>query len=281
MARDYYEVLGVSRDASAEDIQQAYRKLARRHHPDVNKNPGAEERFKEINEAYHVLGSETRQRVRPFGPNFRQIPEGFEETVGRGPGRRWSRISGRGCSYGRLPVRWRVGVSRVRHRPRGSVRRHVRRAGARGSDSGRRPGGGADADGRGGLSGRPAHAHPGRTGGQRTYEVNIPPGVVDGQRIRLAGQGGRGRGDATGRATCTWWSGSPRIRASGSRARTSTSTCRSRRGRRCSARRCRCDTRWRGHGEACRRDRRRAGGFACGVRECRIPAASPATSTRR
>ena len=45
MAADYYQVLGVSRDASAEELQQAYRKLARRNHPDVNKDPGAEERF--------------------------------------------------------------------------------------------------------------------------------------------------------------------------------------------------------------------------------------------
>ena len=55
MARDYYDVLGVSRDAGSEELQQAFRKLARSSHPDVNKDPGAEERFKEINEAYSVL----------------------------------------------------------------------------------------------------------------------------------------------------------------------------------------------------------------------------------
>ena len=52
MARDYYDVLGIPRDATTEQVQQAYRKLARKHHPDVNKDPGAEDRFKEVNEAY-------------------------------------------------------------------------------------------------------------------------------------------------------------------------------------------------------------------------------------
>ncbi len=68
MAKDYYTVLGVQRDASKEDIKQAYRRLARQYHPDVNKEPGAEERFKEINRAYEVLSEpETRTRYDRFG----------------------------------------------------------------------------------------------------------------------------------------------------------------------------------------------------------------------
>jgi molecular chaperone DnaJ len=68
MARDYYEVLGVSRDADKESLKQAYRRLARKYHPDVNKEPGAEERFKEINRAYEVLSEpETRARYDRFG----------------------------------------------------------------------------------------------------------------------------------------------------------------------------------------------------------------------
>jgi len=68
MARDYYETLGVSRDADQEDLKQAYRRLARKYHPDVNKEAGAEERFKEINRAYEVLSEpETRARYDRFG----------------------------------------------------------------------------------------------------------------------------------------------------------------------------------------------------------------------
>jgi molecular chaperone DnaJ len=68
MARDYYETLGVSRDADKEEIKQAYRRLARKYHPDVNKEAGAEERFKEINRAYEVLSEpEVRARYDRFG----------------------------------------------------------------------------------------------------------------------------------------------------------------------------------------------------------------------
>lgn len=68
MARDYYEILGVSRDADKEEIKIGYRRLARKYHPDVNKEPGAEERFKEINRAYEVLSEpETRARYDRFG----------------------------------------------------------------------------------------------------------------------------------------------------------------------------------------------------------------------
>lgn len=60
--KDLYEILGVSRDASQEEIKKAYRKLARKYHPDVNKEPDAEEKFKEINGAYEVLGNEEKRR---------------------------------------------------------------------------------------------------------------------------------------------------------------------------------------------------------------------------
>lgn len=68
MARDYYEILGVSRDADKEEVKQAFRRLARKYHPDVNKEPGAEERFKEINRAYEVVSDpEMRARYDRFG----------------------------------------------------------------------------------------------------------------------------------------------------------------------------------------------------------------------
>lgn len=66
--RDYYEVLGISKDASESEVKKAYRKLAMKYHPDVNKEPGAEEKFKEINEANEVLSdSEKRARYDRFG----------------------------------------------------------------------------------------------------------------------------------------------------------------------------------------------------------------------
>jgi molecular chaperone DnaJ len=68
MPGDYYEILGVARDANKEDIKRAYRRLARKYHPDVNKEPGAEEHFKEINRAYEVLSEpEIRDRYDRFG----------------------------------------------------------------------------------------------------------------------------------------------------------------------------------------------------------------------
>ncbi|MBU6230064.1 MAG: molecular chaperone DnaJ [Cyanobacteria bacterium REEB459] len=68
MARDYYDVLGISRSADQDEIKRAYRRLARKYHPDVNKDAGAEETFKEINRAYEVLSEpEVRARYDRFG----------------------------------------------------------------------------------------------------------------------------------------------------------------------------------------------------------------------
>src|SRR4051794_18527615 len=81
--RDFYEVLGVAHTASQEEIQRAYRTLARRYHPDINKDPGAEDRFKEISEAYEVLSDpEQRARYDRFGPAFRQVPPDYDHRAG-------------------------------------------------------------------------------------------------------------------------------------------------------------------------------------------------------
>ncbi len=61
MPRDYYEVLGVPRNASKDDLKKAFRQLARQYHPDVSSEPNAEERFKEINEAYTVLNDDQKR----------------------------------------------------------------------------------------------------------------------------------------------------------------------------------------------------------------------------
>ena len=82
--KDYYETLGVKRDATDAEIKSAYRKLARKYHPDINKTKEAEEKFKDINEAYEVLGDkQKRQRYDSLGANWQggadyTPPPGFE-----------------------------------------------------------------------------------------------------------------------------------------------------------------------------------------------------------
>lgn len=78
--KDYYETLGVSRDAKQEDIQKAYRKLARKYHPDLNQEPDAEAKFKEVNEAYEVLKDpEKRKRYDTLGSNW-QAGQDFDPS---------------------------------------------------------------------------------------------------------------------------------------------------------------------------------------------------------
>ncbi|MCC3237516.1 DnaJ domain-containing protein, partial [Pediococcus acidilactici] len=67
-SKDYYDILGVSRDASEDEIKKAYRRLSKKYHPDINKEPGAEQKFKDINEAYDVLGdAQKRAQYDQFG----------------------------------------------------------------------------------------------------------------------------------------------------------------------------------------------------------------------
>src|SRR5215472_5184680 len=67
VAKDYYGILGVPRDASADEIKRAYRKLARQYHPDINPEPSAQERFKEINAAYEVLSDDQKRQIVDLG----------------------------------------------------------------------------------------------------------------------------------------------------------------------------------------------------------------------
>src|SRR5512135_789652 len=74
--KDYYAVLGVTRESSEDDIKRAYRKLARKYHPDVSKEPSAEERFKEVQEAYEVLkDSKKREAYDQLGSNWKSGQE--------------------------------------------------------------------------------------------------------------------------------------------------------------------------------------------------------------
>jgi curved DNA-binding protein len=204
--RDFYEVLGVGRSATADEIQRAYRKLARTYHPDVNKEPEAEERFKEIAEAYDVLSdSETRRRYDSFGHDFRQVPEGVDaETWARarsGAGRsRAGRGGARSSSTGGDWYTSGVGTTDVDFDFDEMFGDFFT------GGSGRRrswgPIAGADQEAEIELSVEEAYRGGKRSitisgpDGPRTLEVTIPEGVTDGQRIRLAGQGGHGTGGA-------------------------------------------------------------------------------------
>ena len=82
--KDYYKVLGVNRNDDQDTLQKAFRKLARKYHPDVNKDPGAEAKFKELNEAYEVLKDpEKRAKYDRLGANWKAGDpfEGFSEAL--------------------------------------------------------------------------------------------------------------------------------------------------------------------------------------------------------
>jgi curved DNA-binding protein len=208
MARDYYDVLGVSRDAGPEDLQQAFRRLARQNHPDVNKDPGAEERFKEINEAYSTLSDPAqRRKYDRFGDDFRHVPDDWEERVGAGVG------GSRGGPGGRRRATWSTGGTGGDQVDFGDL------GGGFGGGSGgidiedllggmfggrgrgrAGPVTGADQEAELPLTVEEAYRGGRRQitlngpDGPRTYTVTIPPGVTDGRRIRLAGEGGQGMG---------------------------------------------------------------------------------------
>jgi len=189
--KDYYAVLGVARDASAEDIKQAFRKLARKYHPDVaSDKKSAEEKFKEINEANEVLGDpEKRRRYDELGTHWRE-GEGFR------PPPEWGREGGmpedgpefhfRGTGFSDFFEQFFAGVRGGSTRSRrGPVRTHA----------------GEDIEGdllvtlsealHGTMRAITLQRIDPHTGEARveTFQVRIPPGATQDRRIRVPGRG--------------------------------------------------------------------------------------------
>lgn len=197
--KDYYQIIGVARDASQDEIKRAYRKLARKYHPDVSKEANAEERFKEVQEAYEVLKDpEKRAAYDQLGANwrsgqdFRPPPDwgrGFEFTGSFG-GAEDSGFSDFFASLfgSRSPfAQARAGGARTRG------------FSAAGEDHVAKIEIELESAYRGGVQTielqAPQLTEDGRVAVRpRTLKVTIPAGVVAGQRIRLAGQGSAGMG---------------------------------------------------------------------------------------
>jgi len=200
--KDYYATLGVERTATQEDIKRAYRKLARKYHPDVSKEPDAEARFKEVAEAYDALNdAEKRAAYDEIGNRYRKGQEftpppgwdsGFEFSGrGAGGGQDFDRsdffetLFGRQAAGARGP-RGPRGPRGAEH-PAGSDHHAKVRIDLQDSYRGghrtislRVP----EVDAQGRLSMK-----------DRQLQVNIPRGIREGQHLRLSGQGGPGYGN--------------------------------------------------------------------------------------
>ena len=204
--QDYYETLGVARGASAEEIKQSFRKLARLYHPDVAKNKvTGEAKFKQINEAYEVLGDpEKRRRYDELGANWQEGAGAAPPPRAGGRGRARSpreesefEFDGTGFSdfFESFFGRGREGFG---YDPRSPGRP------AGGGEMFAHQGQDVEADllvtleeALRGSRRKITLRRPGEDGGTErtdTYQVRIPAGVREGQRIRLAGQGGAGQG---------------------------------------------------------------------------------------
>jgi len=197
--KDYYQLLGVARDATGDDIKKAYRKLARKYHPDVSAEPDAETRFKEVAEAYEVLSDpEKRAAYDQLGPNWRagenfQPPPNWDSTRQGASSREFTAEEAAQFSefFDSLFGDARGYAGQRRH-PRGpGADQHARLVidledafhGATRELSLREP----QFDAQGGVAMR-----------ERVLSVRIPAGIRAGQQIRLAGQGAPGAGGERG-----------------------------------------------------------------------------------
>ncbi|MEM6794474.1 MAG: DnaJ C-terminal domain-containing protein [Acidobacteriota bacterium] len=164
--QDYYATLGIDKKASADDIQKAYRKLARKYHPDVNSSEGAEEKFKSITEAYEVLKDpEKRSTYDRFGHQWKQrggVPPGWQGGGGAASG--FSDFFDMLFSGG-----FGGGPSRARLDQKVTLALTLEEAALGGP--------------------REITVRDPQTGASNSYSINLPQGVRSGQKLRLTGKG--------------------------------------------------------------------------------------------
>jgi DnaJ-class molecular chaperone len=213
MARDFYEALGVSRTAAEKDIRSAYRKLARKFHPDVNPNDkAAESRFKEVNNAYEVLSDpDKRKKYDKYGDRW-EMADQYEEASRRGGGGFRAAPGAEafgdfGGIFDNLFRRERGGARQAMGNRRGqdietpvdvsleeAYHGTIRTVNLQSSEPCKTCGGSGE------VAGAICHACEGMgtVTRPRRLEVRIPAGVKTGSRVRVAGEGrpGMGRGSA-------------------------------------------------------------------------------------
>src|SRR6202000_1389652 len=175
--RDYYEILGVTRAADADEIKRAYRKLARKFHPDVSKEKNAEEKFKEVQEAYEVLRDADKRsaydqlgRDFPNGQTFRPPPDS-SQRFGQGGGERFSDLNGFSDFFSSL-----FGGSGYGGAPAGQQEASA---------------GHLDVTVEEAFAGTKRRVTLNEQGRQRQLDVQMPAGVAEGQSLRIPGIGGR------------------------------------------------------------------------------------------
>jgi curved DNA-binding protein len=175
--RDYYEILGVTRGADPDEVKRAYRKLARKFHPDVSKEKNAEEKFKEVQEAYEVLrDSDKRAAYDQLGRDYRngqqfRPPPDWSQRFGSSGGQRFSDINGFSDFFSSLFGGSAAGGST---------------AGQADSDAGH-----LDVTVEEAFAGTKRRVTLSEHGRQRLVDVQIPAGVTERQPLRIPGLGGR------------------------------------------------------------------------------------------